>query len=142
MKTIKFTKEGLEKIKTEYEDLKDSRPNAVKELSRARELGDLSENSLYHAAKSRLRSIDSQLRRLSNQIKLAQIVQPQKILVEQEGKKIEYLIVGDLEADPLQNKISPNSPIGSSILNKKPGDTVEIQTPKGKLTLKILKIGS
>lgn len=138
MKRIKFTKEGLDRLKVEYEKLKTDRPDAVKELSRARELGDLSENGLYHAAKARLRSIDSQLRRLSNQIKLADIVPTKKILVEQDGQQIEYQIVGDFEANPSQNKISSNSPIGSSLLNKKPGDTAEIQTPKGKLRLKIL----
>lgn len=138
MRSIKFTKEGLEKLKTEYGKLNIDRPDAVKELSRARELGDLSENGLYHAAKARLRSIDSQLRRVSNQIKLAQVVPSKKILVQQNGENIEYEIVGDFEADPSQNKISANSPIGSSLINKNPGDTVEILTPKGKLTLKIL----
>ena len=140
MRRIKFTKEGFDQLKIEYEKLKVGRPEAVKELSRARELGDLSENSLYHAAKARLRSIDIQLRRLSNQIKLAQVVPSKKVLVEQNGQQIEYQIVGDFEADPSQNKISANSPIGSSLLGKKEGDIVEIQTPKGKLTLKILEI--
>ena len=139
MRRIKFTKEGFDQLKIEYEKLKVGRPEAVKELSRARELGDLSENSLYHAAKERLRSIDIQLRRLSNQIKLAQVVPSKKVLVEQNGQQIEYQIVGDFEADPSQNKISANSPIGSSLLGKKEGDIVEIQTPKGKLKLKVLK---
>lgn len=139
MQRIKFTKEGLDRLKTEYEKLRNLRPEAVRELTRARELGDLSENSLYHAAKARLRSIDNQLRRLSNQIKLAEVVRVRKITVEQNGKLVEYQIVGDYEADPSQNKISANSPIGSSLLGKKPGDIVEILTPKGKLMLKILK---
>ena len=140
MKQIKFTKEGFDQLKAEYEKLKADRPGAVRGLSRARELGDLSENGLYHAAKARLRSIDGRLRRISNQIKLAEVVRVRKITVEQEGKLIEYQIVGDYEADPSQNRISANSPIGSSLLNKKLGDTVQIQTPKGKLHLKILKV--
>lgn len=140
MRRIKFTKEGLSKLKTEYEKLKTLRPEAVRELAHARELGDLSENSLYHAAKSRLRSIDGQLRKLSNQIRLAQVVRLKRILVEQDGKRIEYQIVGDFEAAPSQNKISAYSPIGSSIFGKNPGDIVEIQTPKGKLKLKILEV--
>lgn len=141
MKKIKFTKEGLEKLKTEYMKLKTDRPGAVRELSRARELGDLSENGLYHAAKANLRSIDGRLRRLSYQIKVANIVPARKILVEQNGREIKYQIVGDFEANPSQNKISANSPIGNSLIGRKPGEEVEIQTPKGKLTLKILKIG-
>lgn len=139
MRQIKFTKKGLENIQNEYDKLLSERPNAVKELVRARELGDLSENGLYHAAKARLRSMDSQLRRMSSQIKLAQVVPSKNILVEQDGKEIEYQIVGDFEADPSQNKISANSPIGSSLISKIPGDIVEIQTPKGILKIKILK---
>ena len=140
MKQIKFTKEGLDQVKIEYENLKSSRLAAVKELSRARELGDLSENGLYHAAKSNLRSIDSRLRRLLSMIKLAVVVPSKKILVLQEGEKIEYEIVGDFEADPVRHKISANSPIGSSLSGKQPGDIIEIQTPSGKKNLTILKV--
>lgn len=140
MKLIKFTEVGLEEIKNELEQLAKKRPDAVKELSRARELGDLSENGLYHAAKANLRSIDSTIRRLTYQVKLAQIVNSPKIIVEEDGKKIEYQIVGDFEADPKNNKISANSPIGKALLHKKPGEIVDIFTPKGKRSLKILKI--
>lgn len=140
MKTIRFTKLGLEQIKQEYQTLVDSRPPAVKELSRARELGDLSENGLYHAAKANLRSIDSRLRRLSTQIKLADVVSSQKFLVEQDGKKIEYEIVGDYEANPANHKISAYSPIGRALQGRKPDDTVKIETPNGTKVLKILKV--
>lgn len=140
MRKIKVTKTGLEELKKECEELKKSRPEAVRELTRARELGDLSENSLYHAAKARLRSIDSRIIRLENQIKLAQIIQTRKFLVEHDGREVEYQIVGDLEANPSKNQISENSPIGSALLYALPGETVEIQTPKGKLSLKILKV--
>ncbi len=140
MRLIKFTKGGLEKVRLQHTKLLSERPTAVKELSRARELGDLSENGLYHAAKANLRSIDSRLRRLTFQIKLANVVPTKKYLVEQNGEEITYEIVGDFEADPAQNKISAYSPIGSSLENKKTGDTVQIPTPKGMLTLKILKM--
>lgn len=140
MRLIKFTNEGLAKVREEHEKLLLERPFAVKELARARELRDLSENGLYHAAKANLRSIDSRLRRLAFQIKLANIVPAKKFLVEQNSEKITYEIVGDFEADPSQNKISAKSPIGSSLLNKKPGETAQVQTPKGAITLKILKV--
>ncbi len=140
MRLIKFTTEGLKKVRGEHRKLLSERPSAVKELSRARELGDLSENGLYHTAKANLRSIDGRLRRLAFQIKLANLVPSKKFLVEQDGKQIEYQIVGDFEADPSQNKISANSPIGSSLANKNSGDTVQIPTPKGTLTLKILEV--
>ena len=140
MKLIKFTEEGLVEIKKELENLTQKRPDAVKELSRARELGDLSENGLYHAAKANLRSIDSSIRRLTYQIKLARIVNSPKIIVEENGRKIEYQIVGDFEADPKNNKISANSPIGKALLNKNSGEKVEILTPNGKRTLNVISV--
>ncbi|HVZ12295.1 MAG TPA: GreA/GreB family elongation factor [Patescibacteria group bacterium] len=139
VRLIKFTPEGLAELKQKERDLKDSRPGAVKELSRAREMGDLSENGLYTAAKQRLRSIDSQLRRLDYMIKLADVVDSKKIVVEENGREITYEIVGDTEADPLNNKITLKSPIGRVLHQKKVGDTAEISTPKGIRTLKIVR---
>jgi transcription elongation factor GreA len=140
MKVIKFTKEGLRRIKAERSRLKILRPAAVSELSRARELGDLSENSLYHAAKARVRSIDNQINRLSNQIKLAKIVRSKRYLVEQNGEQIRYELVGDLEADPSQNKISANSPVGSKLAESNEGDIIQVSTPRNNISLKVLKI--
>ena len=139
MKLIKFTQEGLEELKGEIIRLEELRPHAVKELSRARELGDLSENGLYTAAKGRLRSIDSQLRRLSIQVKLASVVKSKKYLVEQDGKQTEYEVVGDLEADPLKHKISSNSPMGKALINSKPGETIKLQTPGGEKQLTVVR---
>lgn len=139
-KPIKFTKEGLDALKAKVAELQESRPLAVKELSRAREMGDLSENGLYTAAKSRLRSMDSQLRRLDTQIKLAEVVDTKKITVLENGDEIVYEIVGDFEADPSNNRVSANSPIGSSLKNATIGDVVYISTPKGTRTLKVIKL--
>ena len=140
MKLIKFTPEGLTQLKAKAEELKMARPAAVKELTRAREMGDLSENGLYTAAKGRLRSMDSQLTRIENQIKLAQVVVSKKFIVEQNGEKVEYQIVGDYEANPSEKKISSFSPIGRTLIGRKVGDIVSIQTPKGELKLKILEV--
>ncbi len=148
MKLIRFTKEGLEKVKREYEELLVIRKPAVLELKRAREMGDLSENGLYHAAKANLRSIDSRTRRLSNMIKLADVYEApknqigigSKVIVSDQGKETEYDIVGDYEADPLKHKISPNSPIGRALVGKKLGDEIEITTPRGTVKLQIKKI--
>ncbi len=148
MKLIKFTKEGLENLKKELEETQISRPAAVKELTRAREMGDLSENGLYHAAKSRLRSMDSKIRRLSSMIKLADVYEApigvvgigSKVKVEQNGNTLEYEIVGDFEADPGNHKISSNSPIGMSLIGKRIGEDANITTPNGLTTLKIIKI--
>ena len=71
---------------------------------------------------------------------MASVVATKKFVVEQNGCEVTYEIVGDFEADPKQNKISQNSPIGNSLFNKKAGDLAEIFTPNGKLVLKILKV--
>lgn len=147
-KLIKFTKEGLEDLKKELESIKIARPAAVMELKRAREMGDLSENGLYTAAKGRLRSMDSRIERIDRMIKLADVYESpkdhigvgSKITVEQNDKQIEYSIVGDFEADPLNHKISSKSPIGMSLIGKKIGEEAQIQTPKGTTILKVLKI--
>lgn len=140
MRKIKVTREGLAKMHADYDQLILDRPAAVKELTRAREMGDLSENGLYTAAKGRLRSMDGQIRRLDTQMKLAEVVDTQKFLVEQNGREVEYEIVGDFEADPANHKLSAFSPIGSQLKNKKTGDIVEIITPGGIQKLKVLKV--
>lgn len=138
MKLIKFTPEGLKELDNKIAELKEARPAAVKELSRARELGDLSENGLYTAAKQRLKSIDSQLRRLEAQRKLAEVVKSKKVIVIENGKQIQYEIVGDYEADPANFKVSSNSPIGNALINAKLGEEVKIETPRGTRILKVL----
>lgn len=138
MKLIKFTPKGLAELQKKLEQFKNDRPAAVTELSRAREMGDLSENGLYTAAKSQLRSIDSQIRRIENQIKLAEVVDTKKITIEQDGQRIEYEIVGDFEADPTNRKISANSPIGNALKSAKQGETIQIQTPRGIKKFKVL----
>ena len=145
---IRFTKQGLEATKQEYEVLLASRKPAVATLKAARELGDLSENGLYTAAKANLRSIDSRLRRLSAMVKLADVYEApknavgigSKVLTKRGNKEIEYEIVGDYEADPANHKISANSPIGRALVGKKLNDEVRIQTPNGETILKILQI--
>jgi len=146
--TIQFTKEGYEKIKKDYDELLAKRKPAVLVLKEARELGDLSENGLYKAARANLSSIDNRLRRLDNMIKRGEVVNPvkgvvgigSKVIVSDGKMKKEFSIVGEQEADPLNHKISNVSPIGKALLGKKVGDSVVIEIPSGKLTYKILEI--
>ena len=149
IKKILITREGLEKLKEEIEELKRIRPEAVNTLSDARKMGDLSENGLYTAAKMRLKSIDAQIFRLNIQLKLADIIEPSlsgavglgsKIVVSKNGQKRKFYIVGDYEADPLMGKISSKSPLGKKILGKKINELIEVNTPSGKKTYKIEKI--
>lgn len=149
IRRIPVTREGFEKLKRDYEDLKKMRPQAVDTLSDARKMGDLSENGLYTAAKMRLKSIDSQMFRISIQIKLAEIIEENKsgiiginskVKIDDGASERTLHIVGRFEADPINNKISSNSPIGRGLLRKKSGDTVEIVTPSGKRIYKILEV--
>lgn len=147
-KRINFTKEGVENLVKEKARLLAERPAAVKELTRAREMGDLSENGLYRAAKSRLISIDASLRRISTTLKLADIKTPSKeivgigskVAVEENDTQTEYQIVGPHEANPANKKISENSPIGRMLIGRKVGQTVTIRTPAKILTLTIKSI--
>jgi transcription elongation factor GreA len=149
IKRIPVTREGFAALKKELLDLQKERPQAVKNLAEARGMGDLSENGLYTAAKSRLRSIDSQLFRLDIQIKLADIMEPNggekvgigsKVTVTSEnGEKIFY-IVGDYEANPAESKISQHSPLGRALIGKKVGEIAEFNAPKGIISFKIKSI--
>lgn len=149
IKRIPVTKEGFENLKKELDDLQKARPQAVKNLAEARAMGDLSENGLYTAAKSRLRSIDSQLFRLDIQIKLADIIEPKengvigidsKISITDGKNEKNVRIVGDYEASPLEGKISQNSPLGKVLMGRKKGDTVEFNAPMGIISYKVLSV--
>ena len=149
MKNIRFTKKGFETLKKKYEDLRNSRPAAVLDLKRAREMGDLSENGYYKAARAKLSEIDKNLRTLLFELKSADVVKSSvnnkvgigRTVKLSDGKKeIIFQIVGDLEADPSQKKISLLSPLGQALERKKVGDRAEIITPSGKISYKIIKI--
>ncbi|MCL5970100.1 MAG: transcription elongation factor GreA [Patescibacteria group bacterium] len=115
MRIIPFTKRGYENLKLKLKQELAKRPEAVKQLTRGRDMGDLSENGLYKAAKQELNDIDRQIRYLKNLVKYGKIYIPQnneyvqlghKVMVTtQEGNR-KYLMVGEYEANPEENKIS------------------------------------
>ncbi|QQG44754.1 MAG: transcription elongation factor GreA [Candidatus Roizmanbacteria bacterium] len=151
MKKIQLTQEGFEKLQKEYQDLKErKRPAAVERLQKARAMGDLSENSEYSAAKEGLALVEGRILELETILKNVEITNyhthgqmveiGNTVEVEHEGEKSQFLIVGEFEADPLKQKLSQNSPIGKSLLGKKIGEVVEVQTPAGKKIYKITNI--
>lgn len=150
IKRIPVTKEGFEKLREELLQLQKDRPQAVKNLADARGMGDLSENGLYTAAKSRLRSIDSQIFRTEIQIKLADIIEGSDgtvsigsvVTVESDTGKTVFNIVGDYEANPTEKKISQHSPLGRALMGKKVGEMAQFEAPKGTISYKILSINS
>lgn len=149
MRQIRFTKEGYEALKKEYDELLTLRPAAVEDLQKSRELGDLSENGFYKAARAKLSSLDGRLRRLSFQLRQAVIVENattgtveigSTVSVSDGARDITYHIVGDLEADPDKGKISALSPIGQALVGKKRGDQISIAIPSGTLAYTVRHI--
>ncbi len=143
---MRFTKAGYAKLAQEYEELKAQRPAVVEDVQKARDLGDLKENGYYQASKAKLRSIDSQLMRISYNLKTAKIVEEtdadsvgigSTVTLDNKEREMTYQFVGDLEADPSSGKLSLLSPIGRAVEGKKVGDVVEVSTPSGSLTYQI-----
>jgi transcription elongation factor GreA len=145
-----LTKDGLLALKAEYDELvKNKRPDVVKRLSDARDLGDLSENSEYAAAKQDLAFIDGRILELEELLHTAKVVTNHgkktidvgsKVILHVNGKQEEFTVVGEWEADPMKKKISHDSPLGKALIGKKPGDMVEVAAPAGKVAYKILDI--
>jgi transcription elongation factor GreA len=147
---VVLTKQGLEELKAEYDTLVNhKRPDVVKRLSDARDLGDLSENSEYAAAKQDLAFIDGRILELEEIIHGAKVITSHskgsvdvgcKVTLHVNGKKEEFTVVGEWEADPVQKKISHSSPLGKALMGKKVGDKAEVEAPAGKLLYKVLHI--
>lgn len=152
MTKIQFTQEGFDKLKGEYTELKTSkREYAVNRLQTARNMGDLSENSEYSAAKEDLAFVEGRIRELEELMKHAQIVSGnhttnghaeigETVIVEYNGKRDEFQLVGEFEANPLEKKLSSTSPIGKALLGKRVGDEIEISVPAGKILYKVIGI--
>lgn len=145
----RFTKEGYEKLKQEYEALKAERPAVVLDVQKARDMGDLKENGYYQASKGKLRSIDSQLMRIEYNLKTAKIIDPSEsdavgigstVTLVNADREMTYQFVGDFEADPGERKLSLLSPIGKAVEGKKVGDDVKIQTPSGVVSYTIKNV--
>ena len=146
-----LTRQGLVSLKSEYDELtKVKRTQITKRIQTAREFGDLSENSEYDAAKEEQSLLETRITQLEDVLKRAEIIEPVKkadfvvigstIVVEIEGEKDEFTVVGTMEADPSKKKISNESPVGTAILGAKVGEVVEVVTPIIRAKYKILEI--
>ena len=146
-----LTKEGFGSLEMELERLKkDARVEIAERLKRAKEYGDLSENSEYSDAKEAQGKLESRIFELEKIIRNAVIIKKnnQKDIVnigstieaQKSLKTFKYTIVGSREAKPEANLISNESPLGEAFLGKKIGDIIEINTPNGKAKYKIKKI--
>ena len=149
-----ITKAGLEKLNAELHEWKSvKRPLMVKQLAAARGHGDLSENAEYHAAREELHRIDQRIYHLETTIRAVVLVDETSVNTDQvrvytrvrvydQQKKIEkeFTLVSATEADPINGKISHNSPVGKGLIGSKVGETVQIEVPSGTVQWKILEI--
>lgn len=147
--TIPFTTRGLQEKKDELDKLSKERPLAVSQLKQAREMGDLSENGFYKAARSRLSQIDSSIRHLQHLIRFARVEEETDtnsielgttVTLLFEEKESTYTLVGEHEANPLEGKISHKSPLGKAIHKKSVGEKIVLETPSGEKHYTVLKI--
>ena len=146
-----ITQEGLGKLKKEIEYLKTTKRDELADrLQKAIAQGDLSENFDYSDAKEQQAMLEGKIKELEDQVREAQIVQKttqsdvvqigSAVEVENEGEKLTFVVVTARDADPLQGKISVESPMGETLMGKKKGETAIVETPDGSTQYKILTI--
>jgi len=151
-KDILITEKGLEKLNLELSDLiNNRRPEVISRIKGAKELGDLSENAEYSAAKEEQSFIEGRIQEIEEIIKHAQVVEGASahkdvigigstVKVSVEGDIEEFDVVGQTESDPSSGKISVDSPVGKALLGQKVKDKVAVQTPDGKITYQIISV--
>ncbi len=146
-----ISQEGYNKLQDELIFLTSVKRKEIAErIERAKDLGDLSENAEYSEAKDAQALNEGRVLELTNTLKNVTVVQHEdssdqvimgsKVTVKVNDKEKEYTIVSFNEADPVNGKISNESPIGVAFIHKKKGDSVEVETPRGLVKYKILKI--
>lgn len=152
MPDIHLTAEGLAKIKVELEELKGPRREELAaRLRSAIQMGDLSENADYHKAKEDQAFLEGRIQELEFMARNAVVIEKSSnndvvsigshVTIQEEDYPAEtYHLVGPAEADPRNGRISHESPIGSALMDRRVGDSVEVETPAGKTNFKILKI--
>ena len=152
MATMKYTQEGFEKLKAEYEfRTKEERERIKVAIAEARSFGDLSENAEYDEARNEQAKNEARIKELEDLIQHAEVIDESQtdssvvglgscVKVERNGAEIEYKIVGSNEADPFDNKISDMSPVGRVLIGSKKGDTVSVEVPSGSVNLKVLDV--
>lgn len=153
-KEVILTPEGMVKLEQELENLKSVKRREVAErIKQAIEFGDISENSEYEDAKNEQAFIEGRIITLEKMLRNAKIIEPvdsdadtvhigARILLKdmEYGDQFTYTVVGSAEADPANNKISYESPVGRAILGKREGETVEVNVPAGKLLYQIMEV--
>lgn len=153
-KKIYLTKEGVAELNKEHNELtKIKRPEVLERLTQARNMGDLSENAEYSAAREELSFIDGRIDELEELLKQVILIREDNsngtkkivklgstVVLKKNGKKEEYTLVGEWEADPHNRKISHQSPLGKALIGKKAGETIEVTAPVGKILYSVVLV--
>ena len=151
-KRIHVTRQGLEKLEVELKQLiAVKRPEVAEKIKRAREVGGTENNAEYDDAKNEQAFVEGRILMLENIIRNALVIESpampgvvelgDTVLIQnQDGKIEQFTIVGSTEANPVEGKISNESPVGHALLSKKAGDKVEVKTPAGLLKLLIVEV--
>ena len=153
-KEVILTKEGYEKLKREIEYLSTEKRREVAERIRvSREFGDIAENAEYDDAKNEQAMLEHRIAMLEERLLSARVIDKKDVAKDVvsvgskvklrdvgAGKTVEYQIVGSAEANPAEQKLSNESPVGKAIIGRKKGETVEVAAPRGSLKFKILDI--
>jgi transcription elongation factor GreA len=154
LKEVILTPEGYKKLQAEIEVLStEKRREIADRIREAREFGDIAENAEYDSAKNEQAHLEARIAMLEERMKAARVVTKKEIKSGEvsigtkvrlrdvkANKTIEYYIVGSAEADPSENKLSNESPVGKAIMGKKKGETVEVTAPRGTTKFKIMDI--
>lgn len=150
-KSFKLTKQGVADLNQELQQLIASRSTVADTIKTAREFGDLSENAEYQSARQDQEKLEARISELEHILQNSEVIAKPKgdalvqigstvKLKSDAGKTKEFQVVGTVEADPLNGKISDESPIGQALLGQKEGDNVEIKTPAETAFYKIVDI--
>lgn len=148
-KIYQLTPAGKLELEKELEELKSQRIGLAQQVADARGFGDLSENAEYDAARSEQGRVETRIAEIEDILQNAAVISGGKtskvvlgstVKLKMDGKDVSYIIVGSVEADPLEGKISDVSPIGEALLGKKIGEKVDITTPKGTTSYEVISI--
>lgn len=149
-KHYQITAEGKKELEVELEELKARRGDVADKISEARDFGDLSENAEYDAAREEQGLLETRIADIEDILNNADIIKSSgrstiglgsRVELKTGAKTVTYTIVGPVEADPLEGRISNESPIGVALFGKKVDDKVTITTPKGDISYTIVSIG-
>lgn len=149
-KLFRLTKDGIAELQREHDNLVGKRADIADAIKTARELGDLSENAEYQAARAEQDRNEARISEINHILQNVEVIKAprgdskvqlgSKVTLKGGGKSKEFQVVGTVEADPLNGKISDESPIGQALLGKKVGEAVEIKTPADTTTYKVVSI--